>query len=431
MDSQKTITNWQCRIRGRGGRLAAAVLLLALAGCSAQTDVDRSTPAAASASVVPRGETRIELVPTSDDGRLGFAVSGLSAEELVLLGRLEAEKLAGVLRVYAASELAAPPPILGEAKIAEKSLQFTPRYDLQPGLRYRAVFDRAALHGNSNTPAGSDSPDQQTAEFEIHADATAEPTVVTQTFPTTNQLPENQLKFYIHFSAPMGRGEAYRHIHLYDAGGKEVEAAFLELTEELWDRDLRRFTLLCDPGRVKQELKPREELGPVLQRGKSYRLVIDRDWRDARGNPLAAGREKTFDVLPAVSTPIDSKSWQIEPPEAGSQQPVVVRFTAPLDHALLERVVGIRDASGTVISGTISISEQETCWEFTPEVSWKAGEYQLVAATTLEDLAGNSIGRAFEVDVTQPAEVARNSPAGNGTISIPFRILAAGETPTE
>ena len=62
-----------------------------------------------------------------------------------------------------------------------------------------------------------------------------------------------------YFDAPMSRGEAYRHIHLVDAKtGREVEAPFLELGEELWDGDFRRFTLLCDPGRVKRGLKPRE-----------------------------------------------------------------------------------------------------------------------------------------------------------------------------
>ena len=43
-----------------------------------------------------------------------------------------------------------------------------------------------------------------------------------------------------------------------------------------------RFTLLFDPGRIKRGLKPAQRrVGPVLEEGKSYTLVIDRGWTDA------------------------------------------------------------------------------------------------------------------------------------------------------
>ena len=86
---------------------------------------------------------------------------------------------------------------------------------------------------------------------------------------------------------------------------------FLELDEELWSPDGTRFTLLFDPGRVKRGLKPREELGPVLEAGKSYSLVIDRDWLDASGNSLKAGFRKTFRVGPPDETSPDPKTWTV------------------------------------------------------------------------------------------------------------------------
>ena len=86
----------------------------------------------------------------------------------------------------------------------------------------------------------------------------------------------------------MSRGEAYRHIRLLDATGKPVAAPFLELDEELWSDDGKRFTLLFDPGRIKRGLKPREELGPVLEAGKSYELV-DRPRLDRRGGQSTQG----------------------------------------------------------------------------------------------------------------------------------------------
>ena len=67
-------------------------------------------------------------------------------------------------------------------------------------------------------------------------------TLVTAVYPSAQVLPENLLRFYIHFSAPMSRGEAYRHVRLLDAAGKAVDLPFLELDQELWDPDGKRFT---------------------------------------------------------------------------------------------------------------------------------------------------------------------------------------------
>ena len=76
-------------------------------------------------------------------------------------------------------------------------------------------------------------------------------TKVAAVYPSKSALPENQLKFYVHFCAPMSRGEAYERIHLSNERGEEVEFPFLELGEELWDDSGTRFTLFFDPGRIK------------------------------------------------------------------------------------------------------------------------------------------------------------------------------------
>ena len=45
------------------------------------------------------------------------------------------------------------------------------------------------------------------------------------------------------------------------------------------------------------------------------------------------------------------------------------------------------------------MADGERRWLFTPKTAWQSGEYKLVAQTLLEDLAGNGIGRPFEVDI--------------------------------
>jgi hypothetical protein len=88
-----------------------------------------------------------------------------------------------------------------------------------------------------------------------------------------------------------------------------------------------------------------------------------------------------------------------------------VRFEKPLDHALLQRMLWVTDAKGRKLAGTIRVTGGETRWQFTPKEAWRAGSvsdrsqaagYSLVADTRLEDLAGNSIARPFEVDVLHP-----------------------------
>lgn len=216
----------------------------------------------------------------------------------------------------------------------------------------------------------------------------------------------------------MSRGEAYRHIRLLDAAGKPVDTPFLELDEELWSRDGTRFTLLFDPGRIKRGLKPREELGPVLEAGKSYQLVIDRDWLDADGNPLKREFRKTLRAGPPDETSPDPKNWDVRPPKAETRDLLEVRFPEPMDRALLDRLLTVQDASGKLVAGRISVDREETIWQFTPTASWRTGDYRLVIGTELEDVAGNSVARPFEVNMVNPISHRVTS----DTVARPFRI---------
>jgi hypothetical protein len=197
----------------------------------------------------------------------------------------------------------------------------------------------------------------------------------------------------------MSRGRVYDFIHLLGPGGKEVDGPFLELDQELWDYDGKRFTLFFDPGRIKRGLKPREDLGPALEEGKAYTLVIDRDWPDSEGEPLREAYRKRFTVGPPDDVPPDPKTWQVQAPPAGTREKLKVTSPEPLDHALFQRWLSVTDAGGRPVAGQAEVMPGETTWEFTPQEAWRPGDYRLVIDTRLEDLAGNSIGKPFEVDL--------------------------------
>lgn len=345
----------------------------------------------------PAPETEIRLAKTGD-GRRVFEVVGLSAADCKLLEQLPDDRSAWQRRfaVYVAADSAgndARPAMLGRYAIESERLIFTPRFALEPGVTYRAVFRSISDKGEASALS---------KDFKIPAAPVGEPTKVAAIFPSRDRLPENQLKFYLHFSAPMARGEAYEHVRLLDAKGQAVELPFLELGEELWDPEGRRFTLFFDPGRIKRGLRPREEVGPALEEGKQYTLVVDAGWHDAAGRELTAEARKTFSVGAPDDAPPKPADWKISVPASGQKQPLEVRFPEPLDRALLERMLWVETPEGRPLPGEIVIDQQETRWKFTPREAWRAGRYRLVATKTLEDLAGNSVDRPFEVDDLKP-----------------------------
>jgi hypothetical protein len=320
------------------------------------------------------------------------------------------------------------PPLVGSYQVDGELIRFRPRFPLEPGVRYRAELDAVGLHAvaqaispvNGLAKGKPQSATRLAAEFylpEHPLDPSAE---ITAVYPTKETLPENLLRLYIHFSTPMSRGESYRHIRLVDASDKPVHRPFLELGEELWSSDGKRFTLLLDPGRIKRGLKPREELGPILEAGKSYELVIDRAWCDAAGTPLRRGFRKAFRVGPPDETSPDPKSWGLRPPRAGTRGPLEVRFPEPMDRALLDRLIAVQDGAGRLVPGQVSVAGEETIWRWTPAGPWEPGDYRLVVGTDLEDLVGNSIARPFEVDLTGP--ITRR--VTTETVAVHFRIAS-------
>jgi hypothetical protein len=286
-------------------------------------------------------------------------------------------------------------PILGEGKVVDGAFTFTPRFPLRPGLTYVARSDGVERR------------------FAIPAPPAGPASSVARVLPSADRLPENLLRFYVYFSAPMSRGEVYQRVRLLGPGGKPVDLPFLELPEELWNREGTRVTLLFDPGRIKQGLKPREDSGPALEAGKSYTLVVDAAWPDASGRPLAAGFRKEFSVGAPDETQPDPKRWTLTPPKAGSSDPLSIRFEEPLDGPMLERCLAVPG-----VEGRVEVGADQASWSFRPAAPWKAGRHEVSVEVDLEDRAGNSIGRPFEVDVFKKIDAT----AVSRRVSVPFDV---------
>jgi hypothetical protein len=294
--------------------------------------------------------------------------------------------------------------MVGAYRIRGDSVEFRPRFGFRRGVRYVV---RVSLPGEK---------EMQSTRFYFLRPETPQAHVV-QVYPSANVLYENHLRFYIQFSQSMSRGAVYEHIELLNEKRERVADPFLTLDEELWDPEQKRLTLLFDPGRVKRELLPRQELGPAIIAGRTYTLLIKNTLKDATGRPIKSYR-KRYKVLPPDVIQPNPKKWSIVAPTA-PVHPLRIQFPKTLDWAMLHRVVEVFDAKEVHVVGTVTVGRHEKSWQFKPAAEWATGKYHIVIDTRLEDPVGNSIGRPFEVDLLRPVE--RTVPMSRVVLSFTVR----------
>jgi hypothetical protein len=333
-------------------------------------------------------------------------LSGLTLQERDLLGTGTPARWQAVFRVAVAAPPGASPlpAVAGNYEIVDRVARFTPAFPFEPGLRYEVRVDLSTLRGEG----------QRTLLTSVALPGAPVPVPSTRVVgisPAGDAVPENLLRIYVWFSAPMSRGSGLPHVRLFDEKG-EVRDAFLPVDGGFWNHDFTRYTLFFDPGRVKEGILPHERMGRPLVAGNRYQLAISRDWLDARGARLVEAFGHNFRAVAAATRPLDIAAWQITVPRPGTQEPIVLRFPAALDRALALRTIGVESAAGAAVDGEVAIDDSDTRWQLVPREPWAAGRYAVVALDALEDPAGNRLGRAFEVTTRDapaavPPKVAR------------------------
>jgi hypothetical protein len=232
--------------------------------------------------------------------------------------------------------------------------------------------------------------------------------------PTAATVPRNLLRCYVEFSAPMREAGA-EHIRLVDSDGATLVGALLPTAYELWDADRRRLTVLLDPARIKRGLAPHREVGYALREGSTVSLVVDAEFPDAAGRALRAGATRTWTVSGDERRRVDPWAWSLRPGAAGTWEPLLVGFDRPLDHALAARCLQVTGDAGP-IAGSGDVGLDDRSWTFVPAAPWVAAPHRLVVDPVLEDLAGNSVHRVFDRDLTRPED----TPGDDGAVARPF-----------
>lgn len=211
----------------------------------------------------------------------------------------------------------------------------------------------------------------------------AQAPVLVAVHPETGDVPANLLRLYVDFSRSMAGEDAFEHIQILDPAGKPIPDAFREI--ELWSRDNRRLMLYVHPGRVKTGLAMGDQLGPVIEQGKTYTFRILPGMRGRNGRPSPSSFSRPWRVGPPDHASPDLARWTV----AASRDRVVVEADEWVDHAGLEDFLSVEATPGRwSVEGRRAV--------FTPARRLSPGEYRLVVDARLEDLAGNNFIKPFE-----------------------------------
>lgn len=293
-------------------------------------------------------------------------------------------------------------PLISRLHVMGEELQLIPQAPLTPGREYVAVF-RGSQIGLADLTRSYLVP-------QLEGSSAAR---VVDSYPRLPELPANVFRFYLWFSEPMAEGHLFKHSRLLDEAGNPVPRAFHEV--ELWADDHRRLTVWLSPGRTKEGLTLSEHSGAVMMPGKTYTLEVTAGLPDRRGRPMAEPFRYRFRTTKPDHDQPRTASWTVNPPRAGTRQAVEVTFPEPLDRPLLVQTLSV-EAAGVQLQGEAAVGSDGRSWTFTPAQPWRTEDHTVVAHGELDDLAGNSLYRAFETTA------AKARPSANpGTFAVPFQ----------
>lgn len=290
---------------------------------------------------------------------------------------------------YSVRRATGGPVLMGSFREESDRVIFTPALPLPAGQEYH--FECIAPSGLGGTHP-----------FRLPAARAPAPQVSLR--PVGVALPANALRLYLHFTQPMEQGVFLERLRLLDDAHREIHGPFREA--ELWSPDGTRLTLWFHPGRQKTGVNLRLDEGPVLHPNRRYHLEISGNWRSTAGIPLGADAILSFQTGPEDHTPPEATALQLQPVFIGTTAPLHVTMPEPLDPAMLATALHIRaQGDSQPLAGRVEAVPNGLYWSFFPESEWQPGTHTLHILPELEDLAGNSFARPFEVDIQAPASV--------------------------
>lgn len=307
------------------------------------------------------------------------------------LRELDDRELARRLKVYVGTKdgcCSGRTAVAGSYRRDRQELHFSPRFDFLRDQSYVIQWQ-----GQQGTLL---------REFVLDLEQPAKRAEVTHIYPSSESIPENTLRFYLHFSQPMKPHVAADYIALLDERGVEDKAALMKFKQELWSADRKRLTVLIDPGRIKRLVATNLDLGPVLEQGKRYTLTVKSGWPTANGGRTLAAFSKTYRVSGPLRTLPDIDHWEITAPPLMSRAPLTIKLDRLYDHHLLHSHIQVQSPDGNRIAGSIHVDDTQRVWQFIPASTWRSPRIHLEVDPRLEDVAANNFKDLLDHELNEP-----------------------------
>ncbi|MEM8541917.1 MAG: hypothetical protein AAGF25_13260 [Pseudomonadota bacterium] len=335
----------------------------------------------------------------ANEGGLIVPEKADDAVEFMLSGEHEAVEPAQLLQVFVGEAALCcdnKTPMVGSYRVEGQSISFTPAFDFVEGQSYTVLTRNAKIAGEI---------EGRKTEFSVGPQDEPTTPEVVAIYPSGAKIPENTLRFYIHFSTPMKPHMSEQFILLADANGEVDNAAFMTFKQELWNESRTRLTLLLDPGRIKRGVAQNLALGPALLEGNRYSIVIEEGWPSASGEKSARQFEQSFVVSEALRTLPNIDLWHFYPPKIASIDPLIIEFDRPFDLPLAQSSISVLDENEKAVDGVVTVDNNEKIWRFQPDRTWETSVLRIVVDARLEDVAGNNfrelLDHAIETDLRQ------------------------------
>ena len=233
-------------------------------------------------------------------------------------------------------------------------------------------------------------------------------------------MPENQLRMYIEFSAPMGRRGGIEHVALLDErgdGGRgSVPPARLRVLERRPDSVYR----VLRSRRVKQGILPNKQMGRALKgRQDPIRCSSAREWQDANGcrsrnRPDARSASGPPDTTRSITAQVANRAAQ-----GRRQMPLVVTFPEPRRSRPAVSRARRPAQRADSLDGNFPVEANETRWSFTPHQPGTQATTICSRCRSWRTAPATRSGGAFEVDNFETVDKGPNP----RTVTLPFHVI--------
>lgn len=333
-----------------------------------------------------------QTLPASS--QYGTITTRLVPEEIVRLIQRENFSFEQWTSFYVVKTNPNGPAVIGDYKIVNNHLAFSPRFVPDPNVRYFITFSYPNLAQLLSSQLSEQSVYSDVVTFEPYETTQPEITSVT---PNLEIVPANLLRFYVYFSAPMGIENPYDFITIEDKDGNALVDPFVIVPEGLWNIDRTRLTLLLHPGRIKQGVGPNMTEGDILRAGNEYILKIDEKWKGASGEPLKQSFARRINASNTLKKAINVNIWALQAEQNQNGIGILTIVTDhPLDQPLAKRMLYIRNKAGKILPSQVEFTSPEKL-----KVLWRhdgSETLELHIDARLEDVCGNTPLYAFDLE---------------------------------